>query len=143
MENYDHMTGSARGAGNAYKRSRDDLLVIRELQSQVEVMSRRLCVMESSLDGMRCERNRMIRENEVLRNDLQELMASQAQPAPGDICLDTEREFPKEYYANALDGLTASALELFSGIKVLACSLRGLPSDETSKQLEEEMKSAR
>ncbi len=143
MENYDHMTGSARGAGNAYECSRDDLLVIRELQSQVEVMSKRLCVMESSLDEMRCERNRMIRENEVLRNDLQELMAFRAQPAPGDICLDTEREFPKEYYANALDGLTASALELFSGIKVLACSLGGLPSDGTSRQLEEEMKSAR
>jgi len=141
MEDFNQMKSSINGAALTSEHNPDDLKIINDLRSTVDELTVKLRHTEVELEHQHHERMCMIADNRALREKLESLRCTKPQniPKPGDICLDTEAEFPKEYYARALEGLMADALELLSGIHILSCSLRGTPSEESLRQLNEKL----
>ena len=145
MEDFNQMNRSGNGAAQTSEHNPSDLRIIEEQRSQIDDLRRRLERLEAELEHQHHERACVVADYNALKKEMEmkaeaedrKRAEAQCRPAPGDICLNTEVEFPKEYYANALAGLVPQALELLSGIHTLACSLRKVPSEECNRQFGE------
>ncbi len=143
MEDFNQKNRSANGATQTSEHNAQDLKVIKDLQNQIAALRSDLEKTKVELEHQHHEAMCVIADNKALKEELESLKGSEppVMPEPGDIWLDTEVEFPKEYYAKALEGLVKNTMELFVGLHTLCCSLKGMPFEETSKDLEEKLDS--
>ena len=141
MEDFNQKNRSATGAAQTSEHNPDDLRIIEDQRNRIDDLHCRLKRLEVELERQHHEMMCVVADNKALKEEIESVKDSEPpfMPKPGDIWLDTEVEFPKEYYANALEGLVKNTMELFVGLHTLCCSLKGMPFDETSKDLEEKL----